>query len=98
MKTYYVYMMSNKLNNVLYIGVTNDIIRRVHEHKNNLTEGFTNKYNCHKLVWYQQTQDVNSAIIQEKRMKKWKREYKENIINDMNPEWNDLYEGLVNMT
>ncbi len=98
MKTYYVYMMSNKLNNVLYIGVTNDILRRVHEHKNNLTEGFTKKYNCHKLVWYQQTQDINSAIIQEKRMKKWKREYKDNIINDMNPEWIDLYDGLVNLT
>ena len=70
MKTYYVYMMANKHNNVLYIGVTNNLIRRVYEHKKNLIEGFTKKYNCHKLVWFQQTNDVTAAITQEKRMKK----------------------------
>ncbi len=95
MKIYYVYLMANKRNNVLYIGITNDLIRRVYEHKNNLIEGFTNKYNCHKLVWYQHTNDVESAITQEKKMKKWKREYKENVINGMNPEWRDLYDELV---
>ena len=73
-------MMANKHNNVLYIGVTNNLIRRVYEHKKNLIEGFTKKYNCHKLVWFQQTNDVTAAITQEKRMKKWKREYKENVI------------------
>ena len=95
MRTYYVYMMANTHNNVLYIGVTNNLIRRVYEHKNNLIDGFTKKYNCHKLVWFQQTNDVIAAITQEKRMKKWKREYKENVIRDMNPEWKDLYNDLV---
>ena len=95
MKTYYVYMMTNKHHNVLYIGVTNNLIRRVYEHKEGLIEGFTKKYNCHELVWYQQTDDVTAAITQEKRMKKWKREYKENVIREMNPEWKDLYYDLV---
>ena len=95
METYYVYMMANKNNNVLYIGVTNDLIRRVNEHKNGKIEGFTKKYNCHKLVWFQHTNDVTSAITKEKRMKKWKREYKENVIREMNPDWTDLYDELV---
>ncbi len=92
---YYVYIMTNKYNTVLYIGVTNDIIRRVYEHKNGMIEGFTNKYRCHKLVWYQETNDIESAIVQEKRMKKWKREYKENVINEFNPKWKDLYYDLA---
>ena len=95
MKTYYIYIMTNKHHNVLYIGVTNNLLRRVYEHKKNLIEGFTKKYNCHKLVWYQQTDDVTAAITQQKRMKKWKREYKENVIREMNPEWKDLYYDLV---
>jgi putative endonuclease len=95
MKNYYIYMMSNVKNNVLYIGITNDLLRRVYEHKNDLIEGFTKKYRCHKLVWFEMTSDINAAIIKEKQMKKWKREYKENVINKMNPDWKDLYEGLV---
>ena len=95
METYYVYMMANKHNNVLYIGVTNNLIRRVYEHKRGLSHGFTKKYNCHKLVWFQQTNDITSAITQEKQMKKWQREYKENVIREMNPEWKDLYAELV---
>ncbi|MCW8848405.1 MAG: hypothetical protein OQJ81_00395 [Melioribacteraceae bacterium] len=59
-----------------------------------MLEGFTKKYNCKKLVWYKQTGDIKSAIQEEKRMKKWKREFKENVINEMNPEWNDLFEEL----
>ena len=94
MKSYYVYMMANKHNNVLYIGVTNDLVRRVYEHKNRLVEGFTKKYNCHKLVWFDETNDVSVAITQEKRMKKWKRSYKENLINAMNPGWRDLSEDM----
>ena len=94
MGTYSVYMMANKNNNVLYIGVTNNLIRRVYEHKSGKVDGFTKMYNCHKLVWFQQTKDVIAAITQEKRMKKWKREYKENVIREMNPEWNDLYDEL----
>jgi putative endonuclease len=88
-------MMTNKHNNVLYIGVTNNLIRRVYEHKRGMIEGFTKKYNCHKLVWFQQTNDIEAAIIQEKRMKKWKREYKENVIREINPEWKDLYDELA---
>jgi len=95
MKTYCVYMMANKYNNVLYLGITNNLIRRVYEHKNNLVDGFTKKYDCHKLVWYQQTNDIESAITQEKRMKKWKREYKENVIKELNPAWRDLYKDLL---
>jgi putative endonuclease len=95
MNSYYIYMMSNLNNNVLYIGVTNDLIRRVYEHKNNLIDGFTKTYNCHKLVWFQQTDDITTAIAMEKRMKKWKREFKENLIREMNPDWIDLYSGLM---
>ena len=84
-------MMTNEYHTVLYIGVTNNLKRRVFEHKNGLIEGFTKKYKCKKLVWYEQTNNVSSAILKEKRMKKWKREYKERIIIEMNPEWKDLY-------
>ena len=95
MKAYYVYILANKHNNVLYIGVTNNLIRRVYEHKMEKIAGFAKKYNCHKLVWFQQTNDINAAIVQEKRMKKWKREYKENVIREMNPEWKDLNHELM---
>jgi putative endonuclease len=94
-KIYYVYIMTNKRNTVLYIGITNNLIPRVYEHRNGLVEGFTKKYRCHKLVWYRETSDVRSAIVQEKRMKRWKREYKRNIIEIMNPSWRDLYDDLV---
>lgn len=87
--------MSNFNNNVLYIGVTNDLIRRVFEHKNGIDEGFTKQYNCNKLVWFDQTNDIYEAVKEEKQMKKWKREYKDNVINKFNPEWKDLYESLI---
>ena len=87
--------MTNKTNRVLYIGVTNNLIRRVYEHKEGIIKGFTEKYNCNKLVWYESTTDINSAIKKEKQMKKWKREYKENLINKMNPEWKDLYDEIL---
>jgi putative endonuclease len=86
--------MASNNNKVLYTGVTNNLNRRVYEHKRGLHEGFTKKYNCKKLVWFQKTSDVKSAINEEKRMKKWKREYKENVINDMNPNWDDLFDSL----
>ena len=95
MKTYYVYIMTNLTNTVLYIGVTNDLIRRVYEHKEGLIKGFTEKYKCNKLVWYESTTDINSAIKKEKQMKKWKRVYKENLINQMNREWKDLYDDII---
>ena len=96
MKTYYVYIMTNTNNKVLYIGVTNNLARRVYEHKNGLLEGFTKKSNCSKLLWYNETSSAVSAIQEEKRMKKWKREYKENVIEELNPNWIDLYDDLVN--
>ncbi|HOT19794.1 MAG TPA: GIY-YIG nuclease family protein [Spirochaetota bacterium] len=95
MNKYYIYMITNRNNNVLFIGVTNDLKRRVFEHREKLVEGFSSKYNCSKLVWYEQTNNIGSAILREKQMKKWKREYNNNIINEMNPEWNDLYETIL---
>ena len=88
-------MMTNDQNSVLYIGVTNNLIRRVYEHRNMLNKGFTHKYKCKKLVWYEQTGNIKSAIQKEKSMKGWKRGYKENVINEMNPKWDDLYESLL---
>lgn len=95
MKKYYVYIITNQYNTVLYIGITNNLARRVYEHKNHLVEGFTSKYKGHKLVWYLETDNVESAILQEKRMKKWKREYKENVSNALNPEGKDLYPEII---
>lgn len=86
--------MTNINNTVLYIGVTNDIVRRVIEHKTGQNEGFTRKYHCTKLVWFEKFEDIRLAIEQEKRMKKWKREFKLNIINSLNPEWKDLFDSL----
>ena len=90
----YVYIMSNKNNNVLYIGVTNDLIRRIYEHKNKILKGFTSKYNVEKLVYYECFEDELLAIQREKNLKNWHKEWKENLIRQMNPEWKDLYEGI----
>jgi len=89
-KQYFVYILTNKSNKVLYIGVTNDLIRRIFEHKNKLVEGFTKKYNLLKLVYYETTKDIESAIIREKQLKNWHREWKMNLINQFNPGWKDL--------
>ena len=83
-------MISNKNNNVLYIGVTNNLERRMYEHKNKLIDGFSKKYNCNKLVWFKHTECIEEAILKEKQMKKWIRKFKENVINEMNPKWKDL--------
>jgi len=88
-KDYYVYIMASKTG-TLYIVVTNDLVRRVYEHKNNLVDGFSKKYFCHKLVYYEQSADINVAISREKQLKKWRREKKENLIKTMNPSWEDL--------
>lgn len=88
---YYVYIMASKKNGVLYIGVTNNLMRRVYEHRNNLCEGFTKRFNVHKLVHFEQTEDIHAAIQREKQLKRWKREWKIKLIEDSNPEWNDLY-------
>jgi putative endonuclease len=94
MKTFCVYMMASKKNGTLYIGVTNDLVRRVWEHKHNIIQGFTQKYNIHKLVWFEATSDINAAIVREKRMKKWRRQWKIDLIEKENPEWVDLYDEI----
>ncbi len=91
---YWVYILTNKFNNVLYIGVTNDLQRRVFEHKNKLVEGFTQKYNVDKLVYYESTEDVESAILREKQLKNWRKEKKLVLIERMNPKWLDLSKDI----
>jgi len=95
MKTYYVYIMASKRNGTLYIGVTNNLPQRVWEHKNDVHDGFTKKYCVHRLVWYEETSDVEEAILREKQMKKWRRQWKINLIEEGNPNWNDLYEEII---
>ena len=92
---YYVYILTNKSNKVLYIGVTNDLVRRMYEHKNKLVEGFTKRYNLTKLVYYEVTNDVVSAIKREKQLKNWHREWKINLINQANSDWRDLSEDFL---
>jgi len=95
MKNYYVYILASKRNGTLYVGVTNDLIRRVHEHKHNLVKGFTSKYGVHSLVYYEQTNDVQTALEREKKLKKWNREWKIDLIERNNPKWRDLYDELL---
>jgi putative endonuclease len=93
-KQFYVYIMTNKSNSVLYTGVTNDLNRRVYEHKNKLVEGFTKKYNVDKLVFYEVCEDVTSAIAREKQIKGGSRAKKIKLIEETNSKWNDLYDEL----
>lgn len=92
---YYVCILASKRNGTLYIGVTSNLIKRIYEHKNNFIEGFTKKYNIHNLVYYEMTEDVTSAIEREKQLKKWKRNWKIELIEKKNPEWKDLYFDLM---
>jgi putative endonuclease len=91
MRQYYVYILATKRNGTLYIGVTNNLIRRVFEHRNSLIEGFTKKYQIHDLVYFEESESVEEAILREKRIKRWKRQWKIKLINQLNPEWRDLY-------
>ena len=93
-KEYFVYLLTNWNNRVIYVGVTNDLARRIYEHNNKLIEGFSSKYNLCKLVYFEQTNDVNSAITREKEIKKWRREKKNKLVEKMNPDWSDLSETL----
>jgi putative endonuclease len=90
-----VYILTNKRNGTLYIGVTSDLANRIWEHKNNMVDGFTKKYNLHRLVWYELHDDMESAIIHEKRLKEYKRSWKLKLIESMNPDWQDLYDSIV---
>ncbi|MEO0548933.1 MAG: GIY-YIG nuclease family protein [Pseudomonadota bacterium] len=92
---YFVYMLASKRNGTLYTGLTNDLVRRVWEHKEGYVKGFTSKYNVRTLVWFEPHTDINSAIAREKRIKRWRRDWKRNLIEADNPDWLDLYEGLV---
>ena len=94
-KKFFVYIMTNKNNTVLYTGVTNNLVRRVYEHKEKLIEGFTNRYNCTKLVWYEIYDDPYNAILREKQIKAGSRKKKIDLVNSMNPEWKDLYSDIV---
>ena len=88
--TYYVYLLTNWNDKVMYVGVTNDLKRRIHEHKTKAVKGFTAKYNVHKLVYFEATTDVRVAIAREKEIKKWRRQKKNALVQSMNPEWKDL--------
>jgi len=93
-KQYYVYIMTNATNTVAYTGVTNDLYRRIYEHKNKLSEGFTARYNINKLVYYEVYQDTENTILREKQIKSWSREKKVKLVNTMNQDWHDLYGEL----
>ena len=93
---YYVYILTNDKGNVIYTGVTNDLVRRVYEHKNHLDKGsFTAQYNIEKLVYYEVTSDVESAIAREKQIKGWNRKHKNKLIESKNPQWIELYESIL---
>ena len=90
-----VYLLTNYRNSVLYLGVTANLIARVNEHRNNIySDSFTSKYNCYKLVYYESFSRIEEAIDREKTIKKWKRKWKENLINKMNTDWRDLFDTL----
>ena len=90
MDKYYIYILTNKNHTVLYVGMTNNLKFRLEQHQSKENQGFTRKYNVHKLIYFEKTQYVNNAIRREKQIKSWKRQWKENLIKDMNPDWNDI--------
>ena len=90
-KESYVYLLTNQHNNVLYTGVTNDLIRRIYEHKNKRVVGFTRKYNVDRLVYFEVCPDIMAAIAREKQIKAWSRKKKNDLVNTLNSEWADLY-------
>jgi len=94
-RNYFVYLLASRRNGTLYVGVTNDLIRRVCQHKQGLVEGFTKKYGVKMLVWYEQTESLESAILREKQIKKWNRDWKIELIRASNPQWRDLYEEIA---
>jgi len=94
MNNYFVYILSNKKRGTIYIGVTNNLERRLYEHKNGLIDGFTKKYNIKTLVYFETTSDIHSAIEREKKLKKWNRAWKIALIEKANPEWEDLYKEI----
>jgi putative endonuclease len=92
---YWVYILASKLGGTLYIGVTNNLIRRMYEHRTGLVPGFTKQYRVHRLVYYEHHTDIEAAIRREKRLKKWKRAWKIRLIEELNPNWDDLYPQIA---
>ena len=95
MKKPAIYIITNKPNGTLYIGVTSNLVKRIYEHKNKFVDGFSRKYNLDKLVFYEVIDEMEVAIKREKQLKNWHREWKIELIQKMNPEWNDLYESIL---
>jgi putative endonuclease len=94
--SYYVYILASRKDGAVYVGITNDIVRRVYEHRTKAVPGFTSKYNITRLVWFEIYDDPISAISREKELKKWRRAWKVQLIAAQNPDWNDLYESICN--
>jgi putative endonuclease len=94
-RSYWGYVLASRISGTLYIGVTNDLVRRVYEHSNGLAEGFTRKYDAHRLVYFEQHSDIEAAIAREKRLKKWNRSRKIRLIEESNPNWDDLCSGIA---
>lgn len=92
---YYVYILASKPHGTIYVGVTGDLIKRVYEHRTNAVPGFTARHNVHQLIYFETTENVEAAIRREKRLKKWPRQWKTNLIERKNPDWHDLYLGPV---
>ncbi|TDR20457.1 putative endonuclease [Marinicella litoralis] len=95
MKNPAVYILTNQRNGTLYIGVTSDLIQRIYQHKSNAVEGFSKKYQTHMLVYFEQHPTMESALLREKQMKEWKRAWKINLIEKLNPFWKDLYQDII---
>lgn len=95
MNQYYVYILSSKKNGTLYVGVTNNLVKRIYTHRNDFIEGFTKKYHVHQLVYYEASSDIYTAITREKQIKKWNRAWKIELIDKNNPGWEDLYNSLL---
>ena len=95
MKSYYLYILASDRNGTLYIGVTSDLIKRIQQHKTKIMDGFSKKYDVRKLVHYEQTENIYSAIAREKALKKWNRAWKINLIEQNNPNWDDLYFKII---
>jgi putative endonuclease len=94
LRQFYVYILTNKMHSVLYTGVTNDLVRRVYEHRGNFVDGFTKRYKVHKLIYYEVAENAEAAITREKQIKSWSRKRKEELIASFNPVWAELYDKL----
>jgi len=94
-RCYWVYILASRIGGTLYIGVTNDLVRRVYEHRSKIADGFTSKYDVTRLVYYESFADIENAILREKRLKRWKRRWKIDLIETGNPNWDDLYPAIA---